>query len=278
MKSSSFVIAFAQAALLAALPSHASGGGGGVDGPNPLPTTPPAPGVVLRESFGGGPLYARPEGDKGRLREVFAGQHLSSFWVEYPGSWSNAWKGPAGAAWNFAGCSEDPFEVLLTPLQTPPANGCIVSAWRDGLIAFPTALVRLPTLNTAYEVSADLYPAVPQGTSVSIGLTASTVLTSNLSTSGQVFLTLSQGSNPTGFEASYELRAGGVSGTLLAAGTFFLNGFNPVSLRVDPSTQTVSATINGVALGTFVVPGVAPSYLAIEGQGIADNLIVRTVP
>ena len=64
---------------------------------------------------------------------------------------------------------------------------------------------------------------------------------------------------------------------MVASGTTFLQGFTPVSLVVDPVAQTVSAAINGVDLGTFAAR-LNPSYLALEGQGWADDLIVRSLP
>lgn len=281
MKPSSLMIAFAQAALLASTPALASGGGGGIEGPNPLPQTPPAPDVVLRESFGVGSQDLRPEGDKGRLRNVYAGTNLSGFWVEYLGSWANSWKAPSESSgtvtWKFCGSSVNPNETLPSPMEGTYANGCINASWRDGLVQFPTALVPFRGLATPYEVSIDLYPPPVAGASTSIGLTASSALTSNLRTSGQLFMTLTQEPGAT-YQGSYEVRVGGLNGTLLASGTFFVNGFNAVALRVDPVNGTVSAKLNGVDVGTFAVPAFTPAFIAIEGQGNVDNLVVRSVP
>jgi hypothetical protein len=43
----------------------AGGGGGTVTAPNPLPTAAPAPGILMRESFGPGPDHVRPAGGQG---------------------------------------------------------------------------------------------------------------------------------------------------------------------------------------------------------------------
>jgi hypothetical protein len=64
---------------------------------------------------------------------------------------------------------------------------------------------------------------------------------------------------------------------VLATGTVQLGGFNPVAITVNPIAQTVKVTLNGVDLGTWATR-VTPSFIALEGQGRADNLIVRTVP
>src|SRR5438270_532243 len=66
--------------------SGGSGGGGvTVTDPSILPTTPPAPDVLVRESFGMA-NQQRPAGGKGALRDVFAHTTLGGFWLEYPGS------------------------------------------------------------------------------------------------------------------------------------------------------------------------------------------------
>jgi hypothetical protein len=280
LKTSKIVIAFSHAVLLCAMPAHASGKDPEPTGTNPLPTTPPAPDVVLRESFGAGPEDLRPQGDKGRLRNVYAGTQLQGFWVEYLGSWANSWRTgseTAGVTWGFAFCSDNPNE-MPSPLQTVYANGCAHAEWRDGVVGFPSALVPFRGLTTPYEVSIDLYPAVLSGASVSLGLTASSVAASNLRTVGQVYLTLKQGPVLNGTQGIYELHTGGETGPLLATGAFWMLGYNPVALRVDPVAQTVSATVDGIAVGTFPVPAFTPAFIAIEGQGNIDNLVVRSVP
>lgn len=57
-----------------------------------------------------------------------------------------------------------------------------------------------------------------------------------------------------------------------------MEGFNPVALRVDPVNGTVSATVNGSAVGPFAVPAFTPAFIAIAGQGNVNNLVVRSVP
>jgi len=64
---------------------------------------------------------------------------------------------------------------------------------------------------------------------------------------------------------------------VLASGSVFLEGFNPVTIAVDPAAQTVNVTLNGVDLGTWATR-VTTSFVALEGQGWADDVIVRTAP
>ena len=80
----------AQARQAAGPTAHALKGGGGGAKSTPtatsvLPTTPPAPGILVRESFGlagTGDLSApvRPAGGKGLLKAL--GRNLNGFWVE----------------------------------------------------------------------------------------------------------------------------------------------------------------------------------------------------
>jgi hypothetical protein len=115
---------------------------------------------------------------------------------------------------------------------------------------------------------------VLDGAYVALGFTSSAALQSNLPASGQFWLLLSQAPPFTGLSGHYELRVGSQQ---IASGDVPLDGFTPVSMVVDPSAQTVSVIVNGIDLGTYAAR-VNPSYLALEGQGWADDIIVRTVP
>jgi hypothetical protein len=105
-------------------------------------------------------------------------------------------------------------------------------------------------------------------------LTSSGSLQSNLPASGQIWVLLAQVAPLTGANGRYEVRMGS---QVLASGPVLLDGFNPVSITVDPAAQTVGVTLDGVDLGTWAAR-VSPSFIAIEGQGWADDLLVRTVP
>jgi hypothetical protein len=61
---------------------------------------------------------------------------------------------------------------------------------------------------------------------------------------------------------------------VLASGPVLVSGFTPVTIGVDPAAQTVSVTVDGTAVGSWPAR-VTPSYLAFEGQGWADDLVVR---
>jgi hypothetical protein len=256
----------------------AARGGGGTTATtpttNPLPTSPPAPDIVLRESFGLGPSWVRPAGGNGALKSATGS--LDGFWVEWPGSASEQWSSADGG-WTFAGCSTDPLE-LPSPLQTN-GNGCTVSSWADGIVRFPDALVPFAGLAGTYELSADVIPAMLPGAAVGIGFTGSNVTTGNLRAAGQLWLLVTQGPQPDGVNAVWQLRAGDLaSGAVVATGSMLLSGYDPVALRYDPVAGAASVTVNGVASGPYAVAGVAPRYVAIEGQGVLDDLVVRSIP
>jgi hypothetical protein len=252
------------------------GGGGGVPTENPLPLTPPAPDVLLRESFGPGldPIFARPQGGNGNLRAVIGSTDLSGFWLEFPGSKKAEWTIPqAGPGWVFAFASLNPFETLSSPIQPLPFDGVAFSEWRDGVLAFPDLLVPFAGPATKYSVSAEMFPAFLPGSYVGLGLTGSGALNSNLPASGQIWLRLSQAEPFDGFEGRYEVLSGA---TVLASGAVDLGGFNPVVITVDPVARTVNVKLNFVDLGTWAAR-ITPGFLAFEGQGWADDLLVRTV-
>ena len=259
-----------------------AGGGGGGGGavvtppapvdPNPLPLTPPAPDIVIRESFGFGPNFVRPASGNGAFRPSFGG--LGGFWVEYPGSQSMAWIA-AEQTWLLAGCSENPNE-MPSPLQT--FNGCTVSPWTDQVLRFPDALVPFSGLAGPYQLSADVFPAYLAGSYIAIGFSGSAATSANLQTAGQIWLLVRQAAALDGVDAEYELRAGdATTGTVLASGTMTLQGWNPIAISYDPTAQTVSAVLNGAAIGPFDARGVSPSYTVIEGQGVLDNFVVRAL-
>jgi hypothetical protein len=253
------------------------GGGGGTTTVDVLPATPPAPGVVLRESFGPGPasILARPQGGNGILRSVFASTDLGGYWLEYPGSKKTEWATPnGGPRWEFAFASLDPFETLPSPIQPLPFNGVAFSDWADDVLAFPDAIVPFRGVATRYSLSAELFPAFLPGSYVGLGLTASGALHANLPASGQIWIRLSQVAPFDGATGQYDVLFGS---HVLASGTVELGGFNPVAITVDPIGQTVNVMLNGVDLGTWATR-VTPSFIALEGQGWADNLIARTLP
>ena len=57
-----------------------------------------------------------------------------------------------------------------------------------------------------------------------------------------------------------------------------MGGINPIAIRYDPVAETVSATVNGASVGPFPAPGVVTRYAVMEGQGVLDNFVVRSVP
>jgi len=282
------IVAIVAAALTVAAQAQASGGagggggGGGIQPPSILPTTPPAPGVILRESFGLGAMttagsFARPQGGNGVLRAVNINMSVGGFWLEYPGSKSSVWSAPdVGGQWIFAAASLNPFEVLDSPLQAPGFNGIAFSGWSDGIITTSDLVVPFRGAATKYVLSAELFPAFLPGSYIGFGLSTSAALNANLPASGQVWIRLTW-TDPTvvsSFSGQYEVLSGS---TVLASGQVNLDSWNPVQITVDPVAQTFDVVVNGADLGTWA-SRVTPSFIAFEGQGWADDLIVRTVP
>lgn len=247
---------------------------------NPLPQTAPAPDVIYRESFGAADLY-RPTGSKGTFKDTYVSTPLNSFWIEYPGSKNTAWIAPAeGQTWRLCGASNNPYE-MYSPIQMTLGNygnGCVISKWTDNPTQNPTALMpfNAPT-TSAYEVSINGYPAPIAGKYLALGLTNSAATYSNLENSGDVVLFLKPAPPYANWTLSYELRVGGINGTLLASGETYSGGFNQLSLRYDPVTKTISSNVNGTALGTYSLDLGSPRYAAFEGVALADNFVIKNL-
>jgi hypothetical protein len=266
--------------------SKGGGGGGGVKPvptpvPQILPTTAPAPDVIIRESFGMADGLLRPTGSNGTLKETFVHNSISGFWVEYPGSKDTVWLAPPEGqqTWRICASSVNPYETLFTPLQVVNGNGCIASEWFDAVPDNPTALLPFKAPAGAYEVSINGYPAPIDGKYIALGLTGSSLLESNLKTSADIWLSL-RFADPTHDYGTliYELRTNGMDGPVLASGQTFFDSFNRLALRYDPVARTVSASVNGVEVGVFQQSIPAPRFIGLEGVGILDNLIVRKLP
>lgn len=261
------------------------GGGGGTASPSPgvsvLPTTAPAPDILVRESFGlagaGGLSTVRPAGGKGQLKEV--GRNLNGFWVEYPGSKGSSWIAPEGAStWGWCYSGVNPNE-LPSPLQPTDRWGVACSQMQvDNLADVPTALLPFRQPDVAYTVSADGQPPNIPGTYVAIGLTATAATLNNFATAGQVWLSLH---NEQGIQFGgplvYELRLNGKTGPLLATGVVEDIVFNRLAIRHDPTGGLVSASVNGIDLGSYPLQ-ITPAFAGFEGVGTVDNFVIRTLP
>lgn len=263
----------------------ANKGGGGTPAPtptpapqtNPLPQTPPAPDVIYRESFGPADLL-RPTGSKGVLKETYAHTPIQNFWIEYPGSKNTAWMAPAeGQTWRLCGASVNPYE-MFSPIQMSfgnYVNGCAISEWTDAPTQNPAALMPFNAPPTAYEVSLNGYPAPIEGKYLALGLTNSAATYSNLENSGNIVLFLKPAPPIANGLLTYELRVGGLNGTLLASGETYSSGWNQMKLSYDPVTKIISANVNGTELGAFPLNLGAPRYAGFEGVAIADNFLIR---
>lgn len=254
--------------------SGGGGGGGGTTTPSfqVLPTTAPAAGVLLRESFGPGDSMLRPASGKGDLRPDFVHTSIGGFWVEWPGN-KNQWVSPAGdQTWKFCANSPNEFEVLPTPLQNTQL-GCVASEWFDPVPYSPTARVPFVAPNAPYELTIDGYPAGVWPYYIAVGFTTAVDTISGLVNRGNLWLGLH--SNPADqFTLSYEVRVNGMSGPLLASGDIPNRGWNTMSLRYDPVNHEVSARVNDTVIGPVSATVNTPKFVAIEGVGILDNLVV----
>jgi|KBSMisStaDraftv2_1062788.scaffolds.fasta_scaffold188106_2 hypothetical protein len=254
-----------------------SGGGSTCDLAAVLPALAPFPDIILRESFGFGP-GVRPAGGNGCNKPYLVHDSIAGFWTEFPGSKNTAWLAPADVeTWRICASSGDPDE-LPSPLQ-PDANsgGCLVSQWTDPVITRPTALVPFTAPASAYQMSIEAWPApVNADYYLGFGLTDNSVLDSNLETSAGVWLELRADEGAT--MSAYALRANGRTGPILASGMTPWSANTHLVLRYDPVTQTVSASVEGVELGSFVQPIKTPRFIGIEGVGVVDDLVVRRLP
>lgn len=261
-----------------------SGGGGGtrdVVGPSPLPTTAPAPDILVRESFGPGPDIRRPSGGKGVLKTTYLHTTIRGFWVEWPGSKNVAWITPDGdQTWKFCGLGGylDPYE-LPSPLQPDEATqGCVSSEWFDPVTEYPTALLPFTPPATPYAVSIEGWPSVIPGGYVALGLTGSSVTLGNFTTVGQVWMSLRAATPLDSTSVAYEVRVNGMSGPLLASGVVENVTWNQMMLRYDPVARLLTPSVNGVKLGDFPLDMPAPRYAGFEGVGILDNFVIRHQP
>lgn len=261
------------------------GGGGGTTGPNPLPQTPPAPNIIMRDSFGQGPQMLRPASGNGTLKSTALGVSINGFWLEYLGSKDFRWiTTDSGDTWRYCGTGPNPYQ-LPSPLEITfgfeqntilctHLNAPLVSATR------PTALIPLPSnLNTPYEVEIEgLYWRIPGGY-VALGLTNSGTTINNLVAGASVMLIIKPNPADNLSTMIYEFRLGGLNGQLLASGiTEESEFFNQMKIRYNPQNRSIGASYKGVDLGTFATNVPPPRYAAFEGVGYVDNFVVRTLP
>jgi hypothetical protein len=265
----------------------------------PLPQTPPAPGILVRESFGWGPNQQRPRGDQGVLFpiESAVGTSINDLWVEYPGSSRNRWIAPESDGrpfrvlnfpndgWYLTYNSEtNPFE-LPSPLQIVKGvfqNGGAGVAYQSGGL-LPTAILPLPgEINAPIEVGIEAFvQQQPDPSYISLGFTNSDTTKGNLVNFGSLVLTIKYLDWNTHFPLLlYELRA---NGSLVAQGiTSFSpstngNPTNRLRIRYIPQTNTISAQVNDVIIGPFTANIGTPKYSGFEGYGIVDNFVIRAL-
>lgn len=248
--------------------------------PNPLPTTAPAPNILMRESFGQGPDFARPGGGNGQMKPAAqGGVSFNGFWLEYPGTKNNRWTTTdSGETWRFCGINVNPNE-LPSPLQPfEGINTCLCTYLNATFIDQPraTALIPMsPAGSAPYEVNIDAHYGFPSvNPYIALGLTNSAVTTSNLKNGGNIVLVMFP-ADPAQAFIQYELRLGGFQGELLATGVVEDDdNFIGLRLRFNPQTRSMGASIKGMDIGTFQTNVAAPRYAAFEGYGWVDNFTV----
>ena len=268
--------------------SGSCSGGGGTPVPgatNPLPTTAPSPDIIYRESFGPGPEGLRPKSGKGDLRSTFIGTTLGGYWIEWPGSKDNGWITPAGeATWKFTSSVSvnDPVgnpHELPSPLETNGYRGQVGADITDGASSgYPAALVRVALSATPWAVSMEGYPQNVPGAYLALGLSDSSATLNNLLTTGKVSLVLRYIPGDAYSRLSWELWLGGATRRLLFTGITDDWTYNRLMLAYDPQTQVLSASVNGVAIGSFSANLGAPRYAGFEGTGMADDFVIRKLP
>lgn len=257
--------------------------GGGTTGSNPLPQTPPAPNVIMRDSFGQGPELLRPASGNGTLKSTATGgTSFNGFWLEYLGSKDFRWTTvDSGVTWRFCGTGKNPFE-LFSPLQVNFGTEqntmlcTLLNAEQATPAVSPTVLLPMPSnLTVPYEIEINGTYHPVSGAYLALGLTNSGVTSGNLASSGNIVLVLK--ANPTNSAIIYEFRLGGLNGQILASGLGQDNFFNQLKIRYNPQTRVIGGSFNGVDFGNFPT-NIAPSrYVAIEGHGYADNFVVRAL-
>lgn len=257
-------------------------GGGGTPVPgatNPLPTTAPAPDVLYRESFGPGPEQLRPKGGKGDMRSAFLHTTIGGFWVEWPGSRNTSWIGANGdQSWKFAGADGNPYE-MPSPLQPGEGFGGVAYSEVFDVTSpvYPSLLLPVTLPDGRWALSIE---ALPQGGAfdayVALGLTDSTVTTSNLTTVGKVALVLRRDAGSPALR--WELWSGVGTRSLLASGATDDMTWNRLVLSYDPGTQQLTAAVNDVTVGPFALSLGAVRLAGFEGLGMADNFVIRRLP
>lgn len=258
-------------------------GGGGTPVPgatNPLPTTPPAPDILYRESFGPGPQQLRPKGGKGDMRSAFLHTTIGGFWVEWPGAKGTQWITANGdQSWKFAGAGNNPYE-LPSPLQSGSDfayEGVAYSETFDVLNpVYPALLLPVGLPTTPWALSVE---ATPQGGNfasyVALGLTDSSATASNLTTVGKVALILRRPALNS--DVTWELWSGVGGQTLLGSGPVEDLYYNHLVLAYDPLRQLLTASVNETVVGSFNIDLGSPRYAGIEGLGMADNFVIRSL-
>lgn len=262
-----------------------SGGGESNTGTNPLPQTPPAPNILMRDSFGQGPELLRPASGNGKLKSTAnGGTSLNGFWLEYPGTKNNRWNMPdSGDTWRFCSTGQNPYE-LFSPLQVIfgfEGNQILCTLLNAPLVSVtrPTAIMPIPSnINVPYELEIDAsYWFVAANAYIAVGLTNSAATTNNLSTSGNIVLVM-RPIDAANSMIAYEFRLGGFNGQLLASGFAVEDEFfNQMKIRYNPQTRSIGANFKGMDLGTFATNVAPPKYAAFEGVGYADNFVIKSL-
>lgn len=270
-----------------------SGGGGGtaqdvcsVVAPGGQPTQIVPGTVLIRDTFGPGPQFARPEGGSGSLHQVNVntgndgGSDISGFWAEQPCSNTVVWMGPTGGgakSWIFQLSPIDPKEPPSNML--PPGVGNVrlaVNRAPDDALEHPVALVPFQAPSIPYEVSVDTPPVVPPGDWFDVGFTASNALNDNFESAGQAWIRVKYADTQDPVFATVELHTDGLSGPSISAVLpIDPSSWDTLTVQYDPVLRLVTGYYNGQAIGTLPYDASSARYAGFEGDNVADNFVLK---
>jgi hypothetical protein len=270
-----------------------SGGGGGggnlttqdicaLVAPGGTPTMVVPGTVLIRDTFGLGPNFARPTGADGKLEQTgdqptgFNGNALGGFWAEQPCNNTVIWMTPplrGSQTIVFGPAFPDPNEPPSPMLPASLQNGAVGwSASGETVLGNPAALVPFQPPSIPYEVSVD---TLPMGQSwFDVGFTSSNALIANFESAGQAWMRV-QYSN-LGSVATVELRTNGLSGaSIRAVFSSVQNEWDTLTVKYDPVLKLVTGYFNGQAVGTLPYDASLARFAGFETNTVADNFVLK---
>ena len=119
------------------------------------------------------------------------------------------------------------------------------------------------------------YPSFSNGNILAVGFTSSPVLFSNFESTGQAWMLIRWTDFPNDqFSMTVELHTNGLNGPSVSA-PVFLNVFDTLTVRYDPSNQLVSGYFNDQFIGSLPYTATPVTFVGFEGEGTVDNFVVK---